>query len=132
MCPHFTFAVHPHLQTLEQATVLAAVALLARHLAVLVAAAAVHALVADAALEEALAALARDDAIVQACGAISTDETSTLVSWIICRGKKKKKEKRRREDLETFPSNFALIHPRSVEKKKRVGAKTLLKAQVFN
>lgn len=86
MCPHITFAIHPHLQTLEQAAVLAAVALLARHLTVLVAAAAVHALVADAALEEALAAFTRYDAIVQACGAISADKTSTLVSWIICRG----------------------------------------------
>lgn len=85
MCPPVTFAVHPHLQTLEQAAVLAAVALLARHLAVLVAAAAVHALVADAPLEEALAALAGDDAIVQACGTVSTDKASTLVSWIICR-----------------------------------------------
>lgn len=88
MCAHVTFAVHPHLQTLEQAAVLAAVALLARHLTVLVAVAAVHALVADAALEEALAALAGDDAIVQACGAISTDKASTLVSRIIYRGKK--------------------------------------------
>ncbi len=91
--PHFTFAVHPHLQTLEQAAVLAAVALLARHLAVLVAAAAVHALVADAAFEEALAALAGDDAIVQACGAISTNKAGTLVSWIICRGKDKIKKR---------------------------------------
>lgn len=89
----YTFAVHPHLQTLEQAAVLAAVALLARHLAVLVAAAAVHTLVADAALEEALAALAGDDAIVQACGAISTDKASTLVSWIICRRTEKITEK---------------------------------------
>ena len=78
-----TFAVHAHLQTLEQAAVLAAVALLARHLAVLVAAAAVHALVADAALEEALAALAGDDAIVQACGAVATDEARALVSLVI-------------------------------------------------
>lgn len=84
---HFTFAVHPHLQALEQAAVLAAVALLARHLAVLVAAAAVHALVADAPLEEAFATLTGDDAIVQACGAIPTDKASTLVSWIICRGR---------------------------------------------
>lgn len=60
----FTFAVHPHLQTLEQTTVLAAVALLARHLTVLVTAAAIHALVADAPLEEALAPLTGDDAIV--------------------------------------------------------------------
>lgn len=62
---------------------MAAVALLARHLAVLVAAAAVHALVADAALEEALAALTGDDAIVQACGAVSTDKANTWVSCII-------------------------------------------------
>ena len=100
ICPHFTFAVHPHLQTLEQAAVLAAVALLARHLAVLVAAAAVHALVPDAALEEALAALAGDDAIVQACGAVSTDKASTLVSWIICRGTGKERKQRH---LEPFP-----------------------------
>lgn len=99
--PRFTFAIHPHLQTLEQAAVLAAVALLARHLAVLVTAAAVHALVADAALEEALAALAGDDAIVQACGAISTDKASTLVSWIICAGKEDIKGKG--EHLEPFP-----------------------------
>lgn len=62
---------------------MAAIALLARHLAVLVAAAAVDALVADAALEEALAALAGDDAIVQACGAVSTDKAGPLVRWII-------------------------------------------------
>ena len=91
-----TFAVHSHLQTLEQTAVLAAVALLARHLAVLVTAAAIHPLVADAALEEALAALAGDDAIVQACGAISTDEASTLVSCIICRGEKQ--EQKRKKD----------------------------------
>lgn len=88
---HFTFAVHPHLQTLEQAAVLAAVALLPRHLTVLVTAAAVHALITDTALEEALAALAGDDAIVQACGTISTDKASTLVSWIICIRKEWKK-----------------------------------------
>lgn len=82
--PRLTFAVHPHLQTLEEAAVLAAVALLPRHLAVLVPAAAVDALVADAALEEALAALAGNDAIVQACGAVSTDKAGTLVTWIIC------------------------------------------------
>lgn len=82
--PGFTFAVHPHLQTLEQAAVLAAVALLARHLAVLVPAAAVDALVADAALEEALAALAGDDAIVQARGPVPADEAGSLVSRIIC------------------------------------------------
>lgn len=76
------------MQALEQAAVLAAVPLLARHLAVLVAAAAVHALVADAALEEALAALAGDDAIVEARGAISTDEAGALVSRIICSGDK--------------------------------------------
>lgn len=88
---HTTFAVHPHLQTLEQAAVLAAVALLPRHLTVLVTAAAVHALIADTALEEALAALAGDDAIMQACGTISTDKASTLVSWIICIRKEWKK-----------------------------------------
>ena len=79
-----TFAVHPHLQTLEKAAVLAAVALLARHLAVLVAAAAVNALVADAALEEAFAALAGNDAIVQPRGPVSADKAGTLVPWIIC------------------------------------------------
>lgn len=89
-CGH-TFAVHPHLQTLEQAAVLAAIALLARHLTVLVPVAAVHALVADAPLEEALAALTGDDAIVQACGAVSTDKASTLVSCIIYREKKDRK-----------------------------------------
>lgn len=78
-----TFAVHAHLQALEQAAVLAAVPLFARHLAVLVAAAAVHALVADAALEEALAALAGDDAIVEACGTVAADEAGALVSLII-------------------------------------------------
>lgn len=108
-CPHFTFAVHPHLQTLEQAAVLAAVALLARHLTVLVAAAAVHALVADAALEEALAALTGDDAIVQACGAISTDKASTLVSWIICIGKQNIKK---RGAIRSISTHFiTLIHP---------------------
>lgn len=76
------------MQALEQAAVLAAVPLLARHLAVLVAAAAVHALVADAALEEALAALAGDDPIVEARGTISTDEAGALVSRIICSGDK--------------------------------------------
>lgn len=96
-----TFAVHPHLQTLEQAAVLAAVALLARHLAVLVAAAAVHTLVANAALEEALAALTGDDAIVQACSAISTDKASTLVSWIICRGWEKIKKRKFRTVFHT-------------------------------
>lgn len=90
---HFTFAVHSHLQTLEQTAILAAVALFARHLTVLVAAAAVNTLVADAALEEALAALTRDDAIVQACGTISTDEASTLVSWIIYIGKRNTKKR---------------------------------------
>ena len=75
-----TFAVHAHLQTLEKAAVLAAVALLARHLAVLVSAAAVDALVADAPLEEALAALAGDDAVVQARGAVTTDEAGARVS----------------------------------------------------
>lgn len=80
-----TFAVHPHLQTLEQAAVLAAVALLAGHFTVLVAAAAVNALVADAALEEALAALAGDDAIVEARGSVPTDKAGSLVPWIICR-----------------------------------------------
>lgn len=115
MCPHFTFAVHPHLQTLEQAAVLAAVALLARHLAVLVAAAAVHTLVPDAALEEALAALAGDDAIVQACGAVSTDKASTLVSWIICRGTGKRKKT---EAFRTISTHFfTLIHPHREEKK---------------
>lgn len=84
MSAGFTFAVHPHLQTLEQAAVLAAVALLARHLAVLVPAAAINALVADAALEEAFAALAGNDAIVETRGAVPTDEAGTLVSWIIC------------------------------------------------
>lgn len=83
--PCFTFAVHPHLQTLEQAAVLAPVPLLAGHLAVLVPAAAVDALVADAALEEALAALAGNDAIVQACGPIPADEAGPLVRRIICR-----------------------------------------------
>lgn len=78
-----TFAVHAHLQALEQTAVLAAVPLLARHLTVLVAAAAVHALVADAALKEALAALAGDDAIVQASGTVATDEARALVSLII-------------------------------------------------
>lgn len=81
-----TFAVHPHLQTLEQAAVLAPVPLLARHLAVLVPAAAVDPLVADAALEEALAALAGNDAIVQARGPVPADEAGALVSRIICSG----------------------------------------------
>lgn len=85
--PGFTFAVHPHLQTLEQAAVLAPVALLARHLAVLVPAAAIDALVADAALEEALAALAGNDAIVQARGPVPADEAGSLVSRIICSGR---------------------------------------------
>lgn len=129
MRPHVTFAVHPHLQTLEQAAVLAAVALLARHLAVLVAAAAVHALVADAALEEALAALTGDDAIVQACGAISANKASTLVSWIICRRKDKIKK---REAFRTIPPTFFYTDSSTPFKKNIVGVKTSLKAQVFN
>lgn len=80
---HLTFAVHAHLQALEQTAVLAAVALLARHLAVAVAAAAVDALVADAALEEALAALAGDDSVVQAGGAVSADEARALLCLVI-------------------------------------------------
>ena len=66
---------------------MAPVALLARHLAVLVAAAAVHAFVADAALEEPLAALAGNDAIVQACGTVAADEAGTQLSRIICQEK---------------------------------------------
>lgn len=122
---YVTFTVHSHLKALKQAAVLAAVALLARHLAVFVAAAAVHALVADAALEEALAALAGDDAIVQACGAISTDKASTLVSWIICRGK----ESGHRRGFRAISIIFTVIH---LKLKKGVGAKTLLKAHIFN
>lgn len=78
-----TFAVHSHLQALEQPAVLAAVALFARHLAVLVAAAAIDALVADTALEEALAALAGNNAIVQSCGAVSANKTRALLSLVI-------------------------------------------------
>lgn len=107
------------MQTLEQAAILAAVALLARHLAVLVTAAAVNTLVADAALEEALAALTGDDAIVQACGTISTDEASTLVSWIIYIGKRNTKKKEWVKTMSTHVSS--LIHPDI--KKQTVGAK---------
>lgn len=82
-----TFAVHAHLQALEQPAVLAAVALLAGHDAVLVAAAAVHALVADAPLEEALAALAGDDAIVQPRGSVPTDQAGSLIHPLICRAR---------------------------------------------
>lgn len=122
---YFTFTVHSHLKALEQAAVLAAVALLAWHLAVFVAAAAVHALVADAALEEALAALAGDDAIVQACGAISTDKASTLVSWIICRWK----ESGHRRGFRTISiSVFTVIH---LKLKKGSGSKNLAEGTHF-
>lgn len=114
---HFTFTVHPHLQTLEQAAVLAAVALLPRHLAVLVTAAAVHALIADTALEEALAALTGDDAIVQACGAISTDKASTLVSWIICMRKEWKKTSERRACV--CLTVCTVIHPHFYKKEEK-------------
>lgn len=82
-----TFAVHAHLQALEQAAVLAAVALLAGHDAVLVAAAPVHSLVADAPLEEALAALAGDDAIVQPRGPVPADQAGSLIHPLICKAR---------------------------------------------
>lgn len=85
-----TFAVHAHLQALEQPAVLAAVALLAGHDAVLVAAAAVHALVADAPLEEALAALAGDDAIVQPRGPVPADQAGSLIHPLICKARGRK------------------------------------------
>lgn len=84
-----TFAVHAHLQALEQPAVLAAVALLAGHDAVLVAAASVHALVADAPLEEALAALAGDDAIVQPRGPVPADQAGPLIHPLICKARGK-------------------------------------------
>lgn len=104
------------MQTLEQAAILAAVALLARHLAVLVAAAAVNTLVADAALEEALAALTGDDAIVQACGTISTDEASTLVSWIIYTGKHTKKKER----VRTMSTHLSTLNHPDIKNKQWV------------
>lgn len=122
---YFTFTVHSHLKALKQAAVLAAVALLAWHLAVFVPAAAVHALVADAALEEALAALAGDDAIVQACGAISTDKASTLVSWIICRWKE---SGHRRGFRAISISVFTVIH---LKLKKGSGSKNLAEGTHF-
>lgn len=115
---HFTFAVHPHLQTLEQAAVLAAVALLPRHLAVLVTAAAVHALITDTAFEEALAAFTGDDAIVQACGAISTDKASTLVSWIICIRKECKKASEKMY-VRACLSVCTVIHPDFYKKEEK-------------
>lgn len=80
-----TFPVHAHLEALEQAAVLAPVALLAGHDAVLVAAASVDALVADAALEEALAALAGDDPVVQPRRAVAADQAGALIHTLICR-----------------------------------------------
>lgn len=85
-----TFAVHAHLEALEQPAVLAPVALLAGHDAVLVPAASVHALVADAPLEEALAALAGDDAIVQPRGPVPADQAGSLIHPLICKARGKK------------------------------------------
>lgn len=78
-----TLPVHAHLETLEQAAVLAPVPLLPRHDAVLITTAPIHTLVADTPLEKAFAALTGDDPIVQACSTIPTNKTGSLFSSII-------------------------------------------------
>lgn len=78
-----TLPVHAHLETLEQAAVLAPVPLLTGHDAVLVTTAPIHTLVADTSLEKAFAALTGDDPIVQACSTIPTNKTGSLFSSII-------------------------------------------------
>ena len=78
-----TLPVPAHLETLEQAAVLASVPLLPGHDTVLVTTASIHSFVANASLEETLAALAGDDAIVQACSAVPTDETCPLFSSVV-------------------------------------------------
>lgn len=78
-----TLPVHPHLEAFEQAAVLAPVSLLPRHDTVLVTAAPIHPLVANAPLEKPFAALTGDNSIVQACGAVPTNETGSLFSPII-------------------------------------------------
>lgn len=84
-----TFAVHAHLEALEQPAVLAPVALLAGHDAVLVPAASVDPLVADAPFEEPLAALAGDDPIVQPRGPVPADQAGSLIHPLICKARGK-------------------------------------------
>lgn len=78
-----TLPVHPHLEAFEQAAVLAPVPLLPRHDTVLVTAAPIHPLVANAALEKPFAALTGDDSIMQAGGAVPANETGALFSPVI-------------------------------------------------
>lgn len=78
-----TLPVHPHLEAFEQAAVLAPVPLLPRHDTVLVTAAPIDPLVANAALEKPFAALTGDDSIMQAGGAVPTNETGALFSPVI-------------------------------------------------
>lgn len=78
-----TLPIHPHLEALEQAAILAPVPLLPRHDTVLVTTAPIYPLVANAPLEKSLAAFTGDDSIVQACGTVPTNETGSLFSPII-------------------------------------------------
>ena len=87
------FSVHASFEAFFQSAELAAVSLLPRHHAHFVSRTAVHAAIADRALEEAFASFAADDSIVQASCSIAADSTLLLaisrvdvrLIWIFCK-----------------------------------------------
>lgn len=69
------FSVHASFEASFQSAELAAIALLSRHQAHFVPRTAVHAAVADRALEEAFASFAADDSVVKASRSVAADST---------------------------------------------------------